>query len=214
MVYAPPTLAVLRGKVATDLRDPTNTTFTTAELNGLIGEAISEVSRIYPIEAVDSIPFATGVAEYAVDFEEVFRVEWFRNNAYQATIPTNHDDDSAQGGWDLFGGVLHLPWSRVPYMIPGDTLRVWGYQTRSQFSNGTPGETEVFDGDADAEYAVRTYAVLSGYQRLLNSRALFQQWTTDSVNSDMGPRWLMATAQAFESQWQRIRQQLRTLRRR
>jgi uncharacterized protein YukE len=197
--------------VATDLRDPTNTTFTVTELDGLIGEGISEVSRVYPIESVDTVPFSDGVADYPVAFEQIFRVEFFRDGEYQSTIPSNHDDDSAQGGWDLFAGSLHLPWARVPYMFQAtDTLRVWGYVTRSQLT----AVDDVFEGDADAEYGVRSYAVLAGYQRLLNSRALFQQWTTESMNTDMGPRWLMAAAQAYESQWQRIRQQLRNLRRR
>jgi hypothetical protein len=211
MVYSPKTREQLRTAVATDLRDPTGTTFTPTEIDGLINEGISEVSRVYPREATDTVAFVEGVSAYPVDFEQIFRVEWFRDGVYQATIPSNHDDDSAQGGWDHFAGSLHLPWSRVPYMFEAtDTLRLWGYQTRNQLTD----DAEVFDGDADAEFGVRTYAVLTGYQRLLNSRALYQQWTLESVNSDMGPRWLMAAADSYERQWQRIRQQLRNLRRR
>jgi hypothetical protein len=197
--------------VSSDLRDPTNTTFLVPEVNELLNEGINEVSRVYPLEVMETVNIQTGIADYPVDFEEVFRVEWFREGTYQATIPSNQSDDSAQGGFDLFAGSLHIPWARIPYFDElTDSLRLWGYQSRTQLD----AEGEIFEGDADAEFGVRTYAVLTGYQRLLNSRALYQQWTMDSVNTDMGPRWIMEAANSYERQWQRIRQQLRLMRRR
>jgi hypothetical protein len=212
VVYTPPTLAQLRGRVSTDLRDPTNKTFTTAEVDLLINQAVVEVSRAHPKEVIESTPIEIGASEYQCLMESVFRVELFRDGAYYQTVPPNSSDDSAQGGWDLFAGTLHLPWSMVGHFSDEhvDSLRVWGYLPREQMD----AEGESLDGDADIESGVRVYAVLTGYQRLVNSRALFQQWTTDSDNTDVSPTQLMGFAQGYEAQWQRIRQQLRLLRRR
>jgi hypothetical protein len=212
VVYAPPSLATLRGYVAMDLRDSGLKTFTAPEVNALINGAIVEVSRVYPKEAIDAIVFDTGASAYPTDFEQVFRCEVFRNGVYYATIPPNESDDSAQGGFDLFGGEIHLPWSAVARLVEtsNDSLRLWGYKPRDILET----DAESLDGDADTEHAVRLHAVLTGYQRLANSQALFQQWTQESRNTEVSPTQLIGMASTFESQWQRVRQQLRTLRRR
>jgi len=212
MPYTPPSLATLRASVARDLRDPTYKTFSTTEVNDLINAGIVEVSRVAPVESLQSVVFQGNQAEYPVAVTDAFRVELYVDGEYNATIPPNTDDDSAQGGWDLFGGMLHVPWSLVPRLSEDtqDTFRVWGYRNRSTLS----ADNESLEGDADIEQSVRTYALLEGYQRLVNSRALFQQWVQTPGNSDVSPTQLMGFAQTYESQWQRIRQQMRKLRRR
>jgi hypothetical protein len=212
VVYAPPTLEQLRARVAADLRDPLYKTFMAADIDALINGAVVEVSRAYPKQVVSSVVYDTGVADYPVDFTDIFRVEVFRDGVYAFTIPPNESDDSAQGGYDTFAGAVHLPWYVVARLseTTDDSIRLWGYRNREIMETAT----ESLDGDAEFEHGVRTYSVLTGYQRLANSRALFQQWTQDSNNTDVSPTQLLGMAQAFESQWQHIRQQLRTLRRR
>jgi hypothetical protein len=212
VTYVPPTLVALRSSVAADLRDPAFKTFTEPEVTALINGAVVEVSRAYPKEVIDTVDFVTGTGSYATDFEDVFRCEVWRNSAYYLTIPSNESDDSAQGGFDLFAGQIHLPWAVIAGMntTSDDTIRLWGYQPRELFAS----DGDSLDGNADVEHAVRVHSVLTGYQRLASSRALFQQWTQDGTNTDVSPTQLLSMAQTYESQWQRIRQQLRTLRRR
>jgi hypothetical protein len=72
---------------------------------------------------------------------------------------------------------------------------------------------DVLEGDAEAEMGVRLYAALTGYQRLQNDRALFQQWLAIPGNTDVSPTQLDGMANTYLSQWNRHRNHIRTLRR-
>jgi hypothetical protein len=211
MPYAAPTRDVLRTAVARDLRDPDGETFTDAELNDLLNYAIVEVGRIYPKQQVEEIAITTdGQSMYPTEAYALFRVEVLEDGKAPVGVPINRLDDSGEGGWDLHAGTLWVPrFASQRLLANTHSLRVWGYWPRELFSQ----DTDVLDGDADTEFAVRTVATLSGYQRLQNDRLLFQQWLTNTGNTDVSPNQLAQTADMYQSQWREMRNRLRTLQR-
>jgi len=211
MPYTAPTRDVLRTALLRDLRDPDGNTFTEDEANDLLNLAVVEVSRIYPKEQVEEIvPDDDGQAVYPLTSQSVFRVEVLMEGTTPRYIPNNQHEQSAEGGWDLHGGNLYLPqYSAQGLLADSHTLRVWGYYPRELFEQ----DTDVLDGDAETEFAVRTVASLNGYQRLQNDRLLFQQWLTNTGNTDVSPNQLAQTADMYQSQWREMRNRLRTLQR-
>ena len=211
MPYTAPTRDVLRAAILRDLRDPDGETFTEDEVNDLINHAVVEVGRIYPKQQVEELTItADGQTLYPTEAYSLFRVEVLQEDQTPSGIPLNRLDDSGEGGWDLHAGTLFVP-QYVAQRLQADThtLRIWGYWPRELFS----GDTDVLDGDAETEYAVRTVATLNGYQRLQNDRLLFQQWLTNTGNTDVSPNQLAQTADMYQSQWREMRNRLRALQR-
>jgi hypothetical protein len=211
MPYTAPTRDVIRTAVSRDLRDPDGETFTVDELNDLLNLAIVEVGRIYPKQQVEELTIdADGQSVFPTEAYALFRVEVLQEGQTPSGIPLNGLDASGEGGWDLHAGALYLP-QFAARSLSADThsLRIWGYWPRELFSE----DTDVLDGDADTEFAVRTVATLNGYQRLQNDRLLFQQWLTNTGNSDVSPNQLAQTADMYQSQWREMRNRLRTLQR-
>lgn len=194
-----------------DLRDPDGETFTVDEVNDLLNLAIVEVSRIYPKQQVLEVtPDADEQAVYPTDALALFRVEVLQEGVTPRYVPLNAHEQSGEGGWDLHGGNLFLPqYSARGIVADTHTLRIWGYWPRELFSE----DTDTLDGDAETEFAVRTVATLNGYQRLQNDRLLFQQWLTNTGNTDVSPNQLAQTADMYQSQWREMRNRLRTLQR-
>ncbi len=217
MAYTPPTRAELRTALARDLRDPDLKTFTDLELNDLINQALVEVGRIYPKQEVQELAVdADGQEQYPCDARALFRVEVISAGQVVRGIAQNSHGLHSQNGWDLHGGVLWLPLhARSGLRITeSPTIRVWGYWPREVMQGNDPLDDEqMADTDAEAEFGVRTYASLMGYQRLQNDRLLFQQWLTNTGNSDVSPNQLAQTADMYQSQWREMRQRLRTLQR-
>ena len=212
MTYIAPTRDILRMALSRDLRDPTAETFVEDELNDLLNGAVVEVSRVYPKEQVLVLAAQQDEQDqFDVDAYALFRVELVDANGSAVGVRRNDLDDGADGGWDYHGGVLFLP-SYVAKNLAfedGQTLRVWGYWPRNTFSD----DTDVLDGDAECEFAVRNVAALNGYQRLQNDRLLFQQWLTNTGNTDVSPNQLAQTADMYQSQWRETRNRIRTLQR-
>ena len=67
--------------------------------------------------------------------------------------------------------------------------------------------------DAEAESAIRLYALMRGYQRLQQDRALFQQWLAIPGNKDISPTQLDGMANTYMADWHRHRNQMRRIRR-
>lgn len=211
MPYTAPTRDLIRTAVSRDLRDPDGETFTEEELNDLLNLALVEVGRIYPKQQVEELTItADGQAIYPTEAYALFRVEVLQENQTPSGIPLNGLDTSGEGGWDLHAGALYLP-QYAARSLKADThsLRIWGYWPRELFTS----DTDTLDGDADTEFAVRTVATLNGYQRLQNDRLLFQQWLTNTGNTDVSPNQLAQTADMYQSQWREMRNRLRTLQR-
>jgi hypothetical protein len=204
------TLANLRAFVASDIRDPNFATFSSGQVDSLINGAINEVSRVYPKEVLETIVPIASTYSYATGLTQAFRAEWFRSNAFHASIPHNADDDSAQGGWEVWAGNLILPKGLVDAAVPAtDFFRLWGYGGRAQLT----ADGQVFDGDTDAEWGVRVFARWSAYQALNAERALFKQWQGASQNSDITAPQLQQDVALYAQEWNRQRNHLRRLRR-
>lgn len=214
MPYTPPDLGTLRAAVSRDLRDPDNQTFTLLEIDDLINGAIAEVGRIYPKSEVRELAVdEDGRSTYSTDALALFRVEVIKDGRIVAGIPSNSLSTSSNGGYDLHGGTLYVPYFVSANLKVDDspTLRIWGYFPREPMT-GDPGDILDSD-DLDFEFGVRTYATLMGYQRLQNDRILFQQWLTNTGATDVSPNQLAQTADMYQSQWGAMRQRLRHLQR-
>jgi hypothetical protein len=211
MTYSPPARSTLRAAVARDLRDPEFRTFTTIEVDDLLNLAIVEVSRVYPKQVVQDFPVSIdGQHQWPCNASGIFRVELIERDKYPVGIPNNTSEHSGQTGWDLHAGALWLPYNIATSLRAGThVIRLWGYWPRETLSS----DGEALDGDAEMEFAVRTVAALNGYQRLQNDRLLFQQWLTNTGNTDVSPNQLAQTADLYQSQWREMRMRLRTLQR-
>lgn len=211
MPYTAPDRTTLRASVARDLRDPDNATFTVEELDDLLNLAVVEVGRVYPKQQVIEItPDDDAQEVFVTDAYALFRVEVLQEGYDPSGIPINGSEYTAQGGWDLHAGNLYLPRFATRGLVADThTLRIWGYWPRELFTD----DTDTLDGDAECEFAVRTVATLNGYQRLQNDRLLFQQWLTNTGNTDVSPNQLAQTADMYQSQWREQRNRLRTLQR-
>ena len=212
MPYSAPPLSTLRQSLARDLRDPDKGTFTDSELTDLLNQATVEVGRVYPKQLTQELPVTIdGQEQYPCDARHAFRVEVIRNGEVVMGVPQNSHPEHGQSGWDLHAGFLWLPTFVRNTLKATDspTIRVWGYYPRELMS----ADTDKADVDPEAEFGVRTYAVLLGYQRLQNDRMLFQQWLTNTGNSDVSPNQLAQTADLYQSQWREMRQRFRSLQR-
>lgn len=211
MPYTPPSLATLRASVSRDLRDASNKTFSTNEVDDLIDWGFVEVNRIYPLMAIETVDITVDgdgnpVRVYTIESKEVSRVERWRDGAYSALVPDYQGD--ANSGWDLWGSTLTLPtWLELDANL--DNLKVYGYQDREMLVNNS----DIAETDAEAEAGIRTYAALMGYQRLQNDRALFQQWLSLPGNNDISPTQLQGMTNTYLAQWDRQRSQMRRIRR-
>lgn len=216
MAYTPPVKSDIRAGVSRDLRDPDNKTFTTQEVDDLVNQAIVEVGRVYPKQDVVEMAVTDdGQRQFTTDVTSLFRVELVKDGVVFYGVPrVSNMLTAAEDGWDLHGGILWMPEFAAQRLVVADspTVRIWGYWRRDTFATADP-DTTVFDGDAEAEFAVRTYALLLGYQRLQNDRILFQQWLTNTGNTDVSPNQLGGTADMYMSQWRELRNRLRGLQR-
>jgi len=211
MAYTAPDRTTLRAALARDLRDPALETFTEEELNDLLNLAVVEVGRVYPKQQVQEIALDDDHQEvFVIEAQSIFRVEVLQEGYDPSGIPFNGSEYTAQGGWDLHAGNLYLPRFATRGLVADDhSLRIWGYWPRELMSD----DADTLDGDAECEYAVRTVSTLNGYQRLQNDRLLFQQWLTNTGNTDVSPNQLAQTADLYQSQWREMRNRLRTLQR-
>ena len=210
MVYTPPTLLDLRERVARDLRDPEFAAFATADVDDFVNFGIAEVNRVYPAEFVEEFDI-TDVedTEYATVLTHVWRLEVWRNSRSFMTISPN-DADSSRGGWELYAQVINIPDYRNTLNIDTDVLKAWGYTDRLAL---TADEDVLEYADLDAEMGIRTFAAQQGYGRLLNDRSLFQQWQTQTNNSDVSPTQLNGMFALRAGEWDTLRNRIRRIRR-
>lgn len=202
------TLATLRTYVAQDLRDPTNATFSTGEVDDLINQGIDALAAFYPREIVQTIgTVATDVFTYAVtDFKNIFRIDVYKSDGdYRATLPHGYGD-GPNSGWELHGGVLYIPPSWP--LVAGDTLRAFGYGAYTELS----ASTQTTDVDASGIWAIRVFAQSEAFQRLMNDRAKFQQWQSDANNTDVSLVQLATVMNQARSRWADEQRRLRKIR--
>lgn len=212
MAYTQPTLLQLRDKVEQDLRDSSNEAFSTAEVDDLINEGIVEVNRVYPLQEVETVDIIDTDEDgnvdrtYTITSTEVQRAEVWRDGEFRETIP--EIDTVGNSGFDIWGSTLTLPtWVVLDEDV--DNVLLYGYTDRDYLSD----DTDVAEFDAEAEFAVRLYAKLRGYQLLQNDRALMQQWLKAPGNNEMSPTQLDSMVNTYIAQWERARSHLKRVRR-
>ena len=212
MAYTQPTLAQLRDSVEQDLRDSSNEAFSTAEVDDLINEGIVEVNRVYPLQEIETVDIIDTDEDgnvdrtYTITSTEVQRAEVWRDGEFRETIP--EIDTVGNSGWDIWGSTFTLPtWVVLDEDV--DSVLLYGYGNRDYLSD----DADVAEFDAEAEYAVRCFAKMRGYQALQNDRALYQQWLKAPGNNEMSPTQLDSMVNTYIAQWERQRSHLKRVRR-
>ena len=212
MTYTQPTLSQLRDSVEQDLRDSSNEAFSTAEVDDLINEGIVEVNRIYPLPEIEDVDIVDTDEDgnvdrtYTITSTEVQRAEVWRDGEFRENVP--EFDSVGNSGYDIWGSTLTVP-TWVVLDEDTDTIKLYGYTDRAYLSD----DADVAEFDAEAEYAVRTFAKMRGYQALQNDRSLFQQWMKVPGNNDISPTQLDGLVNTYIGQWERQRGHLRRIRR-
>jgi hypothetical protein len=212
MPYTPPSLTTLIASTSRDLRDPANKVFSTQEVTDFINWGLVECNRAYPLAQVETVDITDLITPdkadrvYVVASREIYRVEVYTDGEFREQVPEGVDYSNT--GWDLFGSTLTLPtWLLLD--PARDTVKVYGYLDRETLSAGG----DIAETDAEAEMGLRLYATLTGYQRLQNDRAQFQQWLALPGNNDISATQLDGMANTYLGQWNRHRNQMRRLRR-
>ncbi len=208
MVYTAPTLETLRTAIARDLHDSNYTAFSSVEITDLINMGIAELNRLTPMEYLDDVAFIASTYSYALDetVDDIFRVEMWRDGGYWGTVPRIGDESNT--GWEFYGGTLLLPTS-LSFDSDEDTLRLWGYSIRDPLLE----EEDVAQINLEGEMVIRSYCQFTCFQRLVMSRALFQQWQTNANNTDVSPTQLLGMANVYASEWRALRNRVRRIRR-
>lgn len=202
------TLSDLRTYVAQDLRDPTNATFSVAEIDDFINQGIDAIADVNPTEVVSTFAtVAASVYSYAASaFSLLYRLDIYTSSGtYRDTIP-HGIGDGPNSGWEMHGGVVYLPPSYT--WTVGDTLRGFGYGRYVQLA----ASTSTTDLTTSAIWAVRVFAQAEAFQRLLNDRAKFQQWQSDTNSSDVSALGLASLMSQARSRWERERGRMRRMR--
>ena len=202
------TLANLETYLARDLRDTTNAVFSTAELDDLINQGISALASFYPKQIVQTIgTVSSGTYSYsASSFTRIYRIDIYSSTgSYKSTLD-GYIGGSPNTGWEMHGGIVYLP--PLVTFTAGDTLRAFGYGAYIQLS----ASTATTDLDADGIWAVRVYAQVEAFERLLADRVTFQQWQASPGNTDVTAMALASLARSARARWLEEQQRLRRLR--
>jgi hypothetical protein len=202
------TLSDIRTTVRRKMRDTgASGTWTDSECNDAINQGIDAIGVFYPKDIVST--FATvsaGVFSYAASsYDSIFRIETYSGTSYQGDLPSSIGD-GADSGWELHGGVVYLPPS---YAVPaGRTLKAFGYGAYIQLS----ADSSVTDLDTKALNALYVFCQAELVYALVIDRLKFQQWQTDTNNTDTTS---LAMAQIYAStaaRWENEKQRLKKLR--
>lgn len=199
------TLADIRTELARELRDPSNTTFTTTELDNLINMGIDALADFYPREIVQNVATAVaGTASYALgDFENIYRLDIYSSaGSYKYTYP-QATGDGPNTGWESHGGYIWIsPWLPI---AGGDVLKAFGYGRYVQLA----ASTSTTDMSRSGINAVLIFAMAEAYTRLANDRAKFVQYQTQEGNSDASLVQMNNNALSMRGRWHEERQRLR-----
>lgn len=217
------TLAELRPLVASDLRDPSMITFTSAIIDELVNAALAEIGRIIPGR------FRTDIATVADQLDYVItppsgaagpEIELKRVEIWDASVtprkfvsklqPVRTEFASVSAaGWEFWNGTLTLTNAAERVIDPTKhVLRVWGYAPYAKMlvSNN------VVALSVEQEYALRDYVRVEAIKMLMASRELYTQWQTASRNTDVSLAALNGLYAQFSDSWRRRSRALQVLR--
>jgi hypothetical protein len=201
------TLSDIRTTVARKVRDTTNATFTTSELDDAINQGIDAIGSFYPKDIVST--FATvsaGVLSYAASsYDSIYRIEVYSGTSHMGDLSPSIGD-GADSGWDLHAGVVYLP---PGYTVnAGYTLKAFGYGPYIQLAAAT----SVTDLDTRALNALYVFCQAELVYSLVIDRLKFQQFQADTNSTDTTA---LAMAQIYAStaaRWEREKQRLKKIR--
>ena len=201
------TLSDIRTQLARDLRDTTNATWSTAEMDDRINQGIDALAAFYPKEVVSTFAtVAASVSSYAASaFTNIYRIDTYDGTTYMGTVP-HGNGDGPDSGWELHNGIVWMP-PTYP-VATGYTLRAFGYGAYVQLS----ASSSTTDLDTPGTYAVRVFAQVESFAQLIADRAKFQQWQADSNNTDVTALGLAQLYGGATQRWLRERQRLRKMR--
>ena len=201
------TLSDIRTLVARDLRDTANTTWSTNELDDRINQGIDALSAFYPKEIVSN--FATvsaSVTSYtATSFTNIYRIDTYSGTTYMGSVQ-HGIGEGPDSGWELHAGIIWLAPS-FP-LTAGYVLRAFGYGGYIQLS----ASSSTTDLDTSGLFAVRVFVQVESFAQLIADRAKFQQWQTDSNNTDVTALGLAQLYQGATQRWAREVTRLRKMR--
>jgi hypothetical protein len=204
------TLLELRTAVASDIRDPNFSTFTTDQVDDFINGGQADINRSYPLQVFEDIPYVSGQARYPTTLSTIFRVEVFRDDVFYALLAESSGIE-AQDGWDVHAGILVLRGDLLRSLDEDtDVFNLWGYRDRARLV----ADNQVTELDMDGEYAVRTFSRWAAFQFMLGDRSVYKQWQGASQNSDISVNQLEQLVTIYSREWEQTRNRLRTLRRR
>lgn len=200
------TLSDLRTEVSRKLRDTTNTTWSTTEVDDAINQGIDALAAFYPREIVSDVAtIAAGTRTYSVSsFTNIYRIEQWSGTTFKGIIP--HGVGGGDSGWETHANVLYLP-AGYTYTT-GYVLRAYGYGAYTQLS----ASTQTTDLDTSGQWAVKVYAQIECVSALLNDRVAFAQWQVDTNSTDVSLLALTQTYNSLRSKWASERQRLKRMR--
>ena len=217
--YPNPTLAELRARVARELRDPNLKTFTQADLNDYINAGVGELNELRPLEEILTLEGdEMMITETGIGLDYIWRVmiAYLQDGRVvkEVVVPPANDETSVYSGWLHWGHRLMLPRTLFRWLhedaLGIAQLWVFGYYARDVFL--TDDQVGQFRSAAE-ETAIRQYCMWRGWDALRSDRALFQQWQTQSNNTDISETQLINMAGTSEAEWSRTRKRIYLIRR-
>lgn len=201
------TLSDIRTTVARKVRDTSNATWSTSELDDTINQGIDAIGSFYPKEIVSTFAtIAAGTVTYAASsYTGIYRIDVYNGTSFMGTLP-HSIGDGADSGWELHNGIVHLPPSYT--ITTGYTLKAFGYSGYVQLA----ASTSTTDLDTTGLNALYLFCQKELLWPLVADRAKFQQWQTDTNNTDTTSLAMAQIAGAAEARWQREQRRLRRIR--
>lgn len=230
-LYAAPTIEEMASKIRRALRDDNEDVFKDALVVDFMNAGLAELSLIRPLEVsvyvtdedglagLDTDPDALTVADldsvYAV---ELLGIDGSRHDGAATLIGVNDPTTNWRNGWDFVGGTIDLPRSILDSITadwdsgdPSYRIRVWGYRHRRRIDDPNTDVLELYS--LPEEQAVVYMAQKTGFETLMNDRALFQQWQNSTNATDISPNQLSQMAYGAQTNWERLRKRLQIIRR-
>lgn len=204
-------LSTLRASCRQDLRDPSSTTWSDDEIDDLIGRGIDALRDFYPRELSGIVTIAASTYTYALPtgMSEVFRVDIYGTDGLYDEVLRKADGDGPNSGWDVFADLLRIP--RWTDWTAGQTLELLGYGGWTQI-DATSSSSTTTELDASAQWAVRLFVRVEGFQHLVTDRTAFRQWVQSPTNTDVTALSLASIAREARYQWEAEKARLRKMR--
>jgi hypothetical protein len=202
------TLSDLRTYLARDLRDESNSTWSTAALDDFINRGIDSLADFYPREITSDLgTVSASVQTYsASSFMSIYQVDLWSGTTYKGEVPATIGG-SADDGWRLRAGIFYMP-AGVTFPT-GLTIRAFGYGRYTQLA----ASTSTTDLDASGIAAVLIFAQAEALARLTTDRAQFSQWAAQPGNTDTGLLAINQAVNLARGRWREEQRRLRRMRR-